>query len=262
MVTDTENHRIQIFSSEGVFKHKFGTRGNELHELCYPLCVAMTTDDCIAVTDSVNACIKVFSQNGDFQNKYGSENFLEFPYGIAISHDNFMIVTDICKHRVFVLYPSGGIFSEFGEYGTGSREFDHPYFVTVNKEKQIVVSDSGNCSVKIFQFEGKLLRVFGSKDYRIGDNFCALQGLCTDALDNTLVICNNAVYIVTKNGRLWEVLTAKDGLNYPKGIAYGQSGRLVVTQSVTSEAHEAVIMNYTAEDYQSLNSLLLYAISV
>ena len=253
MVTDTENHRIQIFSSEGVFKHKFGTRGNELHELCYPVCVAMTTDDCIAVTDSVNACIKVFSQNGDFQNKYGSDNFLEFPYGIAISHDNFIIVTDICKHRVFVLYPSGGIYTEFGEYGTRSRDFDHPYFVTVNKEKQIIVSDSGNCSVKIFQFEGKLLRVFSTKDYRIGDNFCALQGLCTDALDNTLVICNNAVYIVTKNGRLWEVLTAKDGLNYPKCIAYGQSGRVVVTQSVTNEAHEAVIMNYTAEDYQVIS---------
>lgn len=262
MVSDTENHRIQIFSSDGVFKHKFGTRGNELHELCYPVCVAMTTDDCIAVTDSVNACIKVFSQNGDFQNKYGSENFLEFPYGIAITHDNFMVLTDICKHRVFVLYPSGGICSEFGEYGTALREFDHPYFVTVNKEKQIIVSDSGNSSVKIFQFEGKLLRVFNSKDYRIGDNFCALQGLCTDTLDNTIVICNNAVYIVTKNGRLWEVLTAKDGLNYPKCIAFGQSGRLVVTQSVSSESHEVVIMNYCAEDYQSLNSLLLYAISV
>jgi tripartite motif-containing protein 2/3 len=262
VISDTENHRIQIFGSEGTYKHKFGMRGTEPGNLCYPISVAMTTDDCIAVTDSVNACVKVFSQNGDFQNKYGSDSFLEFPYGLAISHDNFMIISDICKHCIYVLYPSGGICSEFGSYGSEPKEFDHPYFVTVNREKQIIVSDSGNCSIKIFLFEGKLLRVFSNKDYRIGDNFCALQGLCTDSQDNTIVICNNAVYIVTKNGRLWEVLTSKDGLNYPKCIAFSQSGRLVVTQSVANDRNEAVIMEYNAEDFKSLNSLLLYAISV
>lgn len=262
VVADTENHRIQIFGSEGTFKHKFGSRGTELNDLCYPISVAMTTDDCIAVTDSVNACVKVFSQNGIYQNKYGNNTFLEFPYGLAVSHDNFMVVTDICKHCVYVLYPSGGICSAFGSYGSEPKEFDHPYFVTVNKEKQIIVSDSGNCSIKIFQFEGKLLRVFSSKEYRIGDSFCALQGLCTDAHDNTIVICNNAVYILTKMGRLWEVLTSKDGLNYPKCIAFSQSGRLVVTQSVACDKHEALILDYNAEDFKSLNSLLLYAISV
>lgn len=262
IVCDTENHRIQIFGSEGTFKHKFGTRGTDPENLCYPICVAMTTDDCLAITDSVNACIKVFTQNGDFQNKFGNSTFLQFPYGIAISHDNFMIVTDICKHCVFVLYPSGGICSAFGSYGSGLKEFDHPYFVTVNKEKQIIVSDSGNSSIKIFQFEGKLLRVFSNKDFRVGDSFCALQGLCTDSHDNTLLICNNTVYIVTKNGRLWEVLTSKDGLNYPKCVAFSNSGRLIVSQSVASDKHEALILEYNAEDFKSLNSLLLYAISV
>ncbi|KAH3701464.1 hypothetical protein DPMN_076452 [Dreissena polymorpha] len=262
VVSDTENHRIQIFSSDGVFKHMFGSRGNELTELCYPVCVAMTTDDCIAVTDSVNACIKVFAQCGEFQNKYGNDSFLEFPYGIAITHDNFMIVSDICKHKIFVLYPSGGIYSEFGSYGSKPREFDHPYYVTVNTKKQIIVSDSGNSSVKIFQFEGKLLRVFSANDFRIGDTFCAVQGVCTDSLDNTILICNNAVYIVTKNGRLWEVITAKDGLSYPKCVAFGHAGRLTVTQSVSSDRHEVLIMEYSPEDFKSLNSLLLYAISV
>ena len=261
-MADTENHRIQIFGSEGTFKHKFGTRGTENENLCYPVCVAMTTDDCIAVTDSVNACIKVFTQNGEYQNKYGSSSFLEFPYGIAISHDNFMIVTDICSHCVYVLYPSGGICSSFGSYGNGPKEFDHPYFVTVNKEKQIIVSDSGNSSVKIFQFEGKLLRLFGVKDFRINETFCGLQGLCTDGHGNSIIICNSTVYIVTKNGRLWEVVTPKDGLCYPRCVAFSQSGRLVVTQSVTDDKHEVLILEYNAEDFKSLNSLLLYAISV
>ena len=262
VVADSENHRIQIFGSEGTFKHKFGSRGTEEANLCYPLCVAMTADDCIAVTDSVNAYVKVFNQNGDYQHKFGGNNFFEFPYGIAISHDNFLVITDICKHCVFVLYPSGGICKIFGSYGIGPQEFDHPYFVAVNKEKQIIVSDSGNCSVKIFQFEGKLLRHFSTNDFRINETFFGLQGLCTDSHGNSILICNSTAYIVTKNGRLWEVLTANDGLNYPKCIAFSESGRLVVTQSATLDKNEVAILEYKAEDFKSLNSLLLYAISV
>ena len=263
VLADSENHRIQIFGSEGTFKHKFGSRGTGDADLCYPLCVAITTDDCIAVTDSVNSHVKVFNQNGDFQRKFGGNNYFEFPYGIAITHDNFPVVTDICKHCVFVLYPSGGICKTFGSYGSSPQEFDHPYYVAVNKEKQIIVSDSGNCSVKIFQFEGKLLRHFTTKDFRISEtSFYALQGICTDSHGNSILLCNSTAYIVTKNGRLWEVLTANDGLNYPKCIAFSESGRLVVTQSATLDAHEVAIMEYRAEDFKSLNSLLLYAISV
>jgi hypothetical protein len=191
---------------------------------------------------------------------------VEFPYGLAVTQDNFLVLTDICQHCVVVLFPSGGISHSFGSYGDGPREFDHPYFVTVNKCRQIIVSDAGNSSIKIFTFEGKLLRVFNFQDFKLGSDvpFVSLYGVCTDSDGNTLVVCNSSVCIVTKNGRLWEVVTSRDGLTSPKGIAYSacNGGRLIVTQSSFEDMHEVCVLRYNADDYKSLNTLVYYAISI
>ncbi|KAK6182241.1 hypothetical protein SNE40_009969 [Patella caerulea] len=263
VVADTENHRIQIFNSDGLFKYKFGTKGSELNQLSYPMCVAMTSNDTIAVTDSVNACVKIFSQNGDLLQHFKPKSVFEFPYGISISVDSFYVVTDICKHEVIVLGPNGELSHVIGCYGDGAREFDHPYFVTVNKDKQIIVSDSGNSSIKIFQFQGRLLRSFTLTDFKLPqESFVSLYGMCTDSEGNTIVICNNTVYILTRNGRLWEIITPKDGLASPKCIAFSPSGRLVVTQADYDDKHELCLFRYNTDDYKSLNMLLFYAISI
>ncbi|XP_067687559.1 tripartite motif-containing protein 2-like [Haliotis asinina] len=264
VVADTENHRIQIFSPEGVFKFKFGVKGSKPEQMNYPMCIAMTTDECIALTDSVNACVKVFSVTGVFKEKFGGNDVFEFPYGIAISPDNYVVVTDICKHSVVVLYPSGGVSHTFGCYGDDVREFDHPYFVAVNKNKQIIVSDAGNSAIKIFHFEGKLLRTFSLNEFRLPaeETFVSLQGLCTDTDGNTIVICNSTVYILTKNGRLWEIFTPKDGLSSPKCVTFSPLGRVVVTQSNFDDRHEMCIYRYNVEDYKPLNTLVYYAISI
>ncbi|XP_076437346.1 uncharacterized protein LOC143276619 [Babylonia areolata] len=263
IVADTENHRIQIFSPEGVFKFQFGGKGPNPEQLNYPLGVAMTADDHVVVTDGVNAAIKVFSCAGELQSCFTYSGVIEFPYGVAVTHDNFIVVTDICKHSVFVLYPHGGISHQFGAYGDSPKELDHPYFVTVNKSKQIAVSDAGNTSIKIFQFEGKLLRVFSFQDFKLpAEGYLSLHGLCTDSDGNTLIVCNSAVCIVTKNGRLWEVVTARDGLTSPKGVTFSPNGRLIVTQSSFDEKHEVCVFRYNTDDYKSLNTLVYYAISI
>lgn len=266
IIADTENHRIQIFSPEGVFKYKFGTKGPNSDQLNYPLAVAMTTDDHVALTDSVNAAVKIFSCDGTLQSCFTHPGDIEFPYGLAITHDNFLVLTDICKHCVIILFPSGGISHKFGCYGDASKQFDHPYFVAVNKCKQIIVSDAGNSAIKIFHFEGKLLRMFGLDDFRLpAEGYVSLNGLCTDSDGNTLVVCNSTVCIVTKNGRLWEVVTTRDGLtSSPKGVVYSpiNGGRLIVTQSGFEDQHEICVFRYNTEDYKSLNTLVYYAISI
>ncbi|KAK7481066.1 hypothetical protein BaRGS_00027702, partial [Batillaria attramentaria] len=263
VVADTENHRIQIFSPEGVFKFKFGHKGPNPENLNYPLGVAVTTDDHVTVTDSVNAAVKVFSCDGELVSCFVHSGTIEFPYGVAVTADNFIVLTDICRHAVIVLYPSGGISHEFGCYGDESRNFDHPYFVAVNKSKQIIVSDAGNSSIKIFQFEGKLLRAFSFQDFKLpAEGYVSLYGLCTDSDGNTLIVCNSTVCILTKNGRLWEVVTSKDGLTSPKAVAFSPNGRLVVSQSSFDEKHELCVFRYNTEDYRSLNTLVFYAISI
>lgn len=265
VIADTENHRIQLFNTEGVFKFKFGEKGSKPEQLCYPIGVSMTTNDKIVVTDSVNAAVKIFTPSGQLEHCFVHANKMEFPHGVAVTTDNHIVVSDICKHCVVVLTPAGAVSHTFGSYGDGLREFDHPYCVTANSTRQIIVSDTGNSCVKIFHFHGRLLRCFSSLDFRLpADNFVSLYGICTDADDNTIVVCNSGVYILTKNGRLWEVLTSKDGLTSPKCVAYSPSGsgRLIVSQAGFDIRHEMCLFRYNKDDYKSLNTLVYYAISI
>lgn len=260
-VVDTENHRIQIFNENGSFKSKFGSKGCKVDQFNYPLDIAVTTQNRLVVTDSVNACVKVFTIDGQLVQICGGD--FDFPYGVAVSYDGYFIVTDIFKHSVIILDPEGSPHHSFGEFGSGVKQFDHPYFVAVDQSKQIIVADSGNSSIKLFHFDGKLLQMFSQNDFKlINETFLNLQGLCLDGDGNTIVICNSNIYILIKNGRLWEILTTEDGVFSPKSLSYSPSGYLVVTQYDTGKRHELTVFRYRQEDFRSLNSAQFYAISI
>ena len=83
----------KTYNENGIFKSKFGSKGCKVDQFNYPLGVAITPNNQLAVTDSVNACVKVFSTDGQLVQLCGDES--DFPYGIAVSIDGFFIVTDI-----------------------------------------------------------------------------------------------------------------------------------------------------------------------
>ncbi|KAK3106181.1 hypothetical protein FSP39_014420 [Pinctada imbricata] len=264
-VADTENHRIQVFTENGTFKHKFGSKGSKINQVNYPMCIVVTEDDHLAITDSVNACVKIFTVDGQIIQVLGGSTIFDIPYGIAITTDGYFVVTDICKHCVVVMDTDGNKSHSFGEYGSKPREFDHPYFVAVDQNNQIIVSDSGNSSIKIFTFRGKVLRNFTQNEFKlIGETFLNLQGVCLDTDGNILVVCNNIIYILAKNGRLWEVSSPADQLSSPKCITYSSAGRLIITQNDVDKnaKHEVCILHYVKEDFASLSSTQFYAISV
>ena len=122
-----------------------------------------------------------------------------------MSIDGFFIVTDIFKHSVIILDPEACPHHLFGEFGSRVKQLDHPYFVAVDQSKQIIVTDSGSSSTNLFHFDGKLLRMFSQNDFKlINETFLIIQGLCLDADENRIVICNSTIYILIKSGRLWE----------------------------------------------------------
>jgi len=60
-VSDTNNHRIQKFTSEGVFVNKWGTDGTGYRQFLYPAGVAVASDGSVYVADSVNHRIQKFA---------------------------------------------------------------------------------------------------------------------------------------------------------------------------------------------------------
>lgn len=58
-VVDKDNHRVQIFSSSGVYIKKFGSYGKECGQFQYPWDIAVNSKGDMLVTDSRNHRIQV-----------------------------------------------------------------------------------------------------------------------------------------------------------------------------------------------------------
>ena len=83
-VTDY-NHRVQVFSPDGVFQREFG-KG----QLKYPCDILITADGHVLVADSDNNRVVIFNTTGQVIHSFqvGSQ-----PYGLAIDHNGDLLVT-------------------------------------------------------------------------------------------------------------------------------------------------------------------------
>jgi len=67
-VTDNDNNRIQVFSSDGTYLRSFGTKGDKQGEFNFPVGIAFDKNGLIIVVDSDNHRVQVFSEQGEFLN--------------------------------------------------------------------------------------------------------------------------------------------------------------------------------------------------
>ena len=198
---------------------------------------------------------QIWQQDGTFVTEYAQNGIFDFPYGIATTNQHHIVVTDLCQHCVTVLNANGCLRNKFGSYGDKLHNFDHPYFLAVNQQDQIYVSDSGNTCIKSFNIDGKLLQYFNMDDFRLlNESFILLQGIAVDGVGHILVIGNSNIYICAQNGRLWEVIipSEEQDLHFPKCLAHGTKGQIVVTQVGLDHRHEISVFEYLSEDYHSL----------
>ncbi len=68
-----ENHRIQVFQSDGTYVGRFGSMGTKEGELQHPHYVAVTSTNKVIVTDTNNHRLSIWDVNGRFLNCIGEE---------------------------------------------------------------------------------------------------------------------------------------------------------------------------------------------
>lgn len=107
-VADTNNHRIQVFRSDGTFVRTWGSYGQGQGQFYSPNGIAVSSDgDMLYVSDSSNHRIQVFRSDGTFAYMWGVKGsdpgqFNE-PFGIAVSPDGCLLcVTESANQRVQV----------------------------------------------------------------------------------------------------------------------------------------------------------------
>jgi len=110
-VADTQNHRIQKFTSTGQFITMWGNYGSGSAEFKYPVGICADPSGNIYVADELNDRVQKFTTNGIFISSWQSSNdaigLFGRPTAVASDLNGYIYVSDGTNHRVQKLTGDG-----------------------------------------------------------------------------------------------------------------------------------------------------------
>jgi len=157
-VADSYNDRIRLISTAGQVStiagkgtpgYADGDRNTALFDT--PSGIALAADDSVIVADTGNDRLRRVNADGNVTTLPTTD--LSSPIGLAITHDNFLYVTELDRSRVLQIGPDGatrviaGGGSGFAD-GSDEARFNQPAGIAIAPSKdgppKLYVADSGN----------------------------------------------------------------------------------------------------------------------
>ena len=227
-LTDSDNNRVQIFSSDGTYLRSFGSKGDQEGELIHPCGIAYLNNGNIVVADFGNHRLQIFTGQGEYLTKIGSKGNLDhefvYPWGLSVDSDGNIIVADSSNKLIKIFTPSGQFLRKFG----GEDLLVDPCHC-IQKDQYFIVSDYGDHSIKVFNAYSDFLYKFGNEgegDEEFDNPYC----LSVDKAGH-LMVCdgnNDRVQVLELNGKFITKFKLKSrGL--PMSTAVLSDGRIVVS---------------------------------
>ena len=171
VVADSNNHRVQVFDSNGTFLRSFGRKGKNAGEFNFAVGLAIDKDSNIFVADSYNHRVQIFSREGrhldSFCGKGRLDSQLDHPWGLSLDSTGNVIVADARDKLIKIFTPDGRFVMKIGEQGS----FIFPVHC-VQCGEYFIVSDSNEHCIKVFNREGHFQYKFGKKGEGDGDFNC------------------------------------------------------------------------------------------
>jgi predicted membrane-bound mannosyltransferase/sugar lactone lactonase YvrE len=175
-VADSRNHRILHIGADGSLLKEWGTFADQ---------------------QSGNAPIGTFNE----------------PWGVAVGPDGSVYVADTWNHRIQKFTKDGKPLTMWGQYGQPSPDlpesrsyFWGPRGIAVNGQGQVLVADTGNKRIVVFDSDGKYITEFGTAGLDPGQ-FDEPVGVAV-AEDGTVFVTD------TWNQRIQSFLPSQDGTLY------------------------------------------------
>lgn len=163
-VSDTGNHRIQVFTGDGEFYINWGRKNTGEYvgavkgrEFLLPYGVTADRMNNIYVADNGNYRIQKFTTGGAFLAQWGvlGDGPGEFnsPKGVNIDTAGNVYVADTKNHRILKFSPEGVLLWEFGSQGSAPGNFNTPNDIAVGLTGKIYVADTWNNRIQVFSQE-------------------------------------------------------------------------------------------------------------
>ena len=225
-IADYGKNCILICDKEGKIVRQVGCKGENRGQLNSPAEVTFINDDEILVADQLNHRVQQFNVQSaqNFVNSFGrygnGDGNFKNPAGVCTDKEGRIILSDFNNHRVQVLTRDGVPVLTFGD--SGLEKLKHPVGCVCYKN-MLIVADSGNSCLKIFNSSGKFLRKIGERGNADGQ-FLKPCGVCVDQHGNILVSDKESGHVqqftiegcftgktVTKLKRPWGMATMLDG---------------------------------------------------
>lgn len=206
-----------------------------------PVYVAASPQGKVYVSDRQAHAVHIYSPAGDYLGRVkppDEDDGSWSPLALNFDVGGNLMVTDVSpgRHGVVIFGPDGSLLRRFGREGSGDGEFNYPNGVIADLKGRILVADSNNGRVAVFDPSAQPLWSFRGRE--VGVSLGLPRGLAIDDRNRLYVAdtMNHNVLIFEIGEREARLLSTigTNGIengqfNFPNGLALDRSGRLYIT---------------------------------
>ena len=159
LVADTNNGRIEKFSSNGNFTKIIGSKGSGHGQFSAPNGIAIDHAGNMYVAEVDNGRVQKLSPDGTFMAEWKGPGLGFYgPRRIAIGPDDSVYVVDQGHNQIVKFSSNGDVLATWGSSGSGDGQFNDPTSVAVDATtNQVYVADPRNRRIEVFDSAGKFI---------------------------------------------------------------------------------------------------------
>ncbi|XP_070560501.1 tripartite motif-containing protein 2-like [Ptychodera flava] len=196
-----------------------------------PRGVAVMPNNDFVVADGRNRSIEVLSRDGDFVNEvtFKALNNTCDPFDVAVGKKRAILATDQGLNRVYVCLEDGNLIRMFG-----SDEMHKPAGIALTNDDRVVVVDSEGACVRLYEYDGKYIKSFGSKGYKNGQFFTP-QFVAVNSKNQIIVsdYRHDSLQVFDDRGSFLHCLKAEEDVWRPMGVATDNQDNIYVCDAFT-----------------------------
>ena len=233
VVADNWNHCVQVFDSNGNFLRSFGRRGENPGEFDYPNGITIDKDRNIFISEWGNDRVQIFSWEGRYLGSFGGmgslDSQLKCPRGLSLDSAGNIIVADTGNKQIKSFTPDGTFVVKIGEQDCFTAPFH-----CVQCDELLIVSDSVQGCIKVFNKEGQFQYKFGKKGE--GDGEFNYPHLLSVTQSKHLLVCdlgNHRIQVFELTGKFVGKFGTKGSelgeFSWPFSVAVLSNDHIVVS---------------------------------